>query len=128
MAYDKNSPTGSGRAQEDFALAYLAARGATPLERNFSCRGGEIDLVMREGGYLVFVEVRFRRTSHFGKPVETVGALKRARLVRAARYFLLSNPSLAALPSRFDVVGVEPAAGAGGFRVEWVRDAFRTDF
>ena len=115
----------AGDRGEDRALDLLARAGLRLLARNLSCRAGEIDLVMRDGGHLVFVEVRYRRRASHGSAAESVSRAKRARLVNAARWFLMRNPKLANLPCRFDVVAVD---GEGEpRRVEWLRDAFRLD-
>ncbi|HRC69195.1 MAG TPA: YraN family protein, partial [Candidatus Competibacter denitrificans] len=60
------SRVAQGTAAEDLALRYLEARGLALVTRNFRCRGGELDLILRDGGQLVFVEVRSRRSSQFG--------------------------------------------------------------
>jgi len=92
------------------------------LERNFSCRFGELDLVMRDGDCIVFVEVRYRGSRDRGGGTASVGAAKRAKLVRAAQVYLLARPRFAASPCRFDVIG------CGGTlqqpRVDWTRSAF----
>ena len=90
------------------------------VARNVTCRGGELDLVMRDrDGTLVFVEVRARANGRFGGAVASVGLEKRRRLVRAARYYLAAHGSASAC--RFDVVAFE------GGRLVWLRDAFRAD-
>ncbi|TAM97399.1 MAG: YraN family protein, partial [Rhodanobacteraceae bacterium] len=81
-----------------------------------------IDLVMREGDTLVFVEVRYRRDPRFGGGAASVGAAKQRRLVRAAQGFLSDRPRLARLPCRFDVVAFDGDADAP--RCEWRRNAF----
>ena len=91
------------------------------VARNVVCRGGEIDLVMRErDGALVFVEVRARAQRHYGGAAASIGWQKRQRLVRAARHYLATRVSVV-LACRFDVVAFE----AG--RLVWLRDAFRAD-
>ena len=87
----------AGDAAEERALRLLQSRGLTLLERNFRCRVGEIDLVMRDGQALVFVEVRF---------------------AAAARRYLQQHPAAARGPCRFDVVAIT------GERVDWLRSAF----
>ena len=85
------------------------------------CRGGEIDLVMRDpDGALVFVEVRARARARYGGALASVGRQKRQRLVRAAQFYLATRTN-EALRCRFDVVAFE----AG--RLVWLRDAFRAD-
>jgi len=78
----------AGDDGEDRALALLTAHGLTLLARNLSCALGEIDLVMREGNTLVFVEVRARRSQRYGGAAASIGPDKRQRLTRAAQFFL----------------------------------------
>lgn len=112
-----------GDAAESRALAWLQARGLTLLERNYRvargphARGGEVDLILRDGdGTLVFVEVRSRRSSGFGGAAASIGASKRARIVYAARHYLQRWRVLP--PCRFDVVCIDDG------RVEWLQAAF----
>jgi putative endonuclease len=109
----------AGDAAEDRALAHLLAHGLKLVTRNYRTPhrgGGEIDLVMRDGATLVFVEVRRRASKAFGGAAASVSIAKQRRIVFAARHYLMRahNPP----PCRFDVVGVE--AGS----VEWLRAAF----
>ena len=114
-----------GDAVEALARAFLSARGLREVAANAGYRVGELDLVMRDGGTLVFVEVRYRRSTAFGGGAASVDAGKRRKLVRAAEQFLLAHRELATLPCRFDVIAAsgDPAAPA----LEWIRDAFRAD-
>jgi putative endonuclease len=91
--------------------------------RNYQCRLGEIDLIMRDRDCLVFVEVRFRSAKRFVTSVLTVDERKQQKLARAAELFLSSRPALAGSKTRFDVVGVDRDAN-GSISVEWLRDAF----
>lgn len=91
------------------------------LERNFRSRGGEIDLIMRQGETLVFIEVRYRRSRDYGSPLETVTQTKQRRLIAAASHYLQRRNL--DLPCRFDVVGI---SGSGQERIEWIRDAFQS--
>jgi len=109
-----------GGAKEALAADYLAARGLRLIARNHRCRFGEIDLVMRDGDSLVFVEVRYRGSSRFGSPAETVDRHKQRRLIAAAGHYLHANPSV--LPCRFDVVAI-----SGPDRIEWLQNAFNAD-
>ena len=106
----------AGRDAEDRACAHLRKHGLRLVERNFRCRGGEIDLIMRDGPTLVFVEVRFRRSDRFGGSAETVDVHKQARLIGAAQLYLQRKRITA--PCRFDVVAIT------GSDLQWVRDAF----
>jgi putative endonuclease len=80
------------------------------VDRNYRYRGGELDLVARDGETLVFVEVRGRRTAAFGAPFETVGREKQRRVARAAEHWLVSHGLTRAF-ARFDVVSVVCAPG-----------------
>lgn len=111
-----------GDAAEGAALAMLQARGLQLLARNAASRGGELDLVMRDGATVVFVEVRFRASRRFGGGAASVDAGKRRRLVHAAQAFLAGHPVLADAPCRFDVVDAEGDPDAP--TLTWLRAAF----
>lgn len=108
-----------GAREEDLALRYLEARGLRLVERNVRAHGGELDLVMRDAGSLVIVEVRKRAHSSFGTAAESVDARKQSRIVHAARALLARRPELARLPARFDVVALDAAD-----RIDWIQAAF----
>jgi putative endonuclease len=103
-----------GRQHEQAALAYLQRRGLVLVEANFLCKGGEIDLVMRDGDTLVFVEVRQRISMAHGGAAASITPAKIRRLVRAAQFYLMrfAEPP----PCRFDVVAID----AG--QLEWLRN------
>ncbi|MEJ2667888.1 MAG: YraN family protein [Deinococcales bacterium] len=89
---------------EALARRHLERLGWVVLETNYAVRGGEIDLIARDGATIVFVEVRQRRSVAFGHPAETVDARKLARLMRAARRFLSERLGDPDAPARFDAV------------------------
>jgi putative endonuclease len=103
-----------GRRWEQAALAHLKRHGLVLVEANFSCKGGEIDLVMRERDTLVFVEVRQRADRKHGGAAASITPAKVRRLVRAAQYYLLRLPSTP--PCRFDVVAFD------GDQLDWLRN------
>jgi putative endonuclease len=107
----------AGVEAEDLALAYLQRQGLRFKARNYTCRRGEIDLVLLEGETVVFVEVRQRSHRSFGGAAESITARKRERLLATARHFLARERSLPAC--RFDAVLVD-----GDGHSEWIRDAF----
>ena len=111
-------PGGPGGAAEAAAAAFLASQGLSLLQSNYRCRMGEIDLVLRDGPSIVFVEVRLRTNISFGTAAESIGPRKRARLLAAARHYLAGKPEL---PCRFDVVVLDRLDPP---RMEWIRDAF----
>lgn len=113
--------TEQGREAEDIAARHLEAGGLRVIERNFRVRGGEIDLICRDGRTLVFVEVRQRRRNDFGGAAASITALKRRRLLLAARIYLMRHPDV---PCRFDCVLLD---GPGTGRLSWLRDAFGAD-
>jgi putative endonuclease len=118
--------TAIGRRGEDAAARHLEDHGLQLLERNYRCRGGEIDLVMLEGTTLVLVEVRLRNSSGFGGAAASVGPRKQRRFILAARHLMMTRPAYRRLQSRFDVVALEAGARPGEMQVDWIRDAFRT--
>jgi putative endonuclease len=104
-----------GDAAEERALLFLQAQGLTLVERNFRCKGGEIDLVMRDGGSLVFVEVRKRADTRHGGAAASVTARKQARLIVAAQLFLQRYRMPPAC--RFDVIAID------GEAMDWLKNA-----
>lgn len=111
-----------GASAERFACQFLQSHGLHLLARNFQRRGGEIDLIMRHDDELVFVEVRYRASTHFARPALTVDVHKQRKLIRTAALYLARNPQLADATMRFDVVAVVDAEQP---QCEWIRDAFR---
>lgn len=104
-----------GDAGEDQALRYLEQQGLTLVERNFRCKGGEIDLVMQDGRGLVFVEVRKRAAGGHVGAAASVTPRKQARLVVAAQTFLQRYRMPP--PCRFDVIAID------GRSMAWLKDA-----
>ncbi len=115
----------TGARAEDVALRFLESRGLRPIERNFRCRAGELDLVMLEKEELVIVEVRYRATDDPVDPVFTVSARKRRRVLRAAARFLQLRQEFADHPLRFDVLAMTGPLDRP--RCEWIRCAFTAD-
>ncbi len=122
-----------GQLQEQIAADYLIAKGLKLLFKNFQCRRGEIDLIMRDADTLVFVEVRYRRSSKFGSAVESVDYRKQTKLLRCAQYFLVSHNLTEIHPCRFDILGLSPGqpnsgasctSGAAEPHIEWLKNAF----
>ena len=112
----------TGAQIERSAEQYLKKHGLRTICRNYRCRRGEIDLIMEDGTYLVFVEVRYRRNHDYGTPLETITAAKQRRIVHAATFFLNERNAFHNRYSRFDAVGVSKRNGAITF--DWIKDAF----
>ncbi|HYM47905.1 MAG TPA: YraN family protein, partial [Burkholderiaceae bacterium] len=100
----------------------LEDNGLTLIARNYRSPFGEIDLVMREGEVLVFVEVRRRASERFGTPAETVGRQKQRRLRATAEHYLQQHPRESQKPCRFDILAITDDSHTQ--RIEWLRDAF----
>lgn len=112
----------SGRAAEQFACEYLQQQGLKLLQRNYSCKLGEIDLIMLSPDSCIFVEVRFRKNRDFGGALESVTPGKQRRLILTASHFLQTRPEYAAMPCRFDVVAVTPEPHS--YVADWIQAAF----
>lgn len=110
-----------GDAGEDLAAAALKKQGYRIIERNFSCPLGEVDLIARQGDFLVFVEVKTRRGASFGGAAEAVHPAKQAKLMRLAEYYM-NEKRLKEAKVRFDVVAVNWEGETP--RVEIIQDAF----
>ena len=113
----------TGQQAEDFALAYLLAQGLVLVERNYRVHGGEIDLVMRDGTLIVFVEVRYRNNDRHGSALESITRSKQARIIRTATWYY--KEKRIKTTARFDVVALTSADGQ--FHPLWIKDAFRVN-
>lgn len=107
-----------GSGYEKQAAACFEEQGYEILERNYRCRAGEIDLIGRDGGFLVFIEVKFRSSLQAGDPAEAVNEGKQRRIIATARHYLASHGYGEETPCRFDVAAVTEK----GIRV--IKDAF----
>jgi len=114
----QQKPLNKGQAAEQQACLYLQKKGLKLIQKNFFCKMGEIDLIMQEGAFLVFIEVRYRTTDDYGTPSETVGKQKQRRLIKTASLFLIKNKKFQQYPARFDVVAIKPD------QIEWIKQAF----
>jgi putative endonuclease len=119
MTRARSTPSDIGQRAEEAAQTFLQERGLRPFRRNYRCRGGEVDLIMHDGAVLVFVEVRYRHDRRFGGAAASIDRRKQARLIHAARWFLLEHGGDP--PCRIDVVAVETAAD--GLQFEWFKNA-----
>jgi putative endonuclease len=108
----------TGSAAENIAAMYLQQKGLKLLDRNYSCRYGEIDLIMQEGKTLVFVEVRLRSSSSFGGAAISITAGKQQKIIRTAEQYLQKHGNASC---RFDVILMNRAHQDS---VEWIANAF----
>ncbi len=107
-----------GTLYERSAGVYLLKQGYEILEFNYRCRAGEIDIIAKENGYLVFVEVKFRRGTGCGDPLEAVDKYKQRTISRVAMHYCQTHALTGHTSCRFDVVAVR------GEEMQVVKNAF----
>lgn len=115
-----------GNRGEDLAVDFLESRGFELIERNFSSRFGEIDIIARDGKYIIFVEVKLRRPNAMVTGFEAVGASKQKKIIKTAAIYLQGQES--GLTPRFDVILVEIfGEGDDEAAVTHIRNAFEVE-
>lgn len=107
-----------GSFYEDMAVEYLNENGINIIDKNFSTKNGEIDLVGYDGDYLVFFEIKYRANEKYGHPFEAVDAKKQGHIRAAARYYLYSKHIGENVFLRFDCIGIVDD------KIEWLKNAF----
>ncbi len=112
-----------GNINEKLALDFLLKNNLQLLEKNYSSRFGEIDLVMLDDHVLVFIEVRYRKTRDFGSALESVDRAKQQRLLTTAQCFLKQHRKFQHHICRFDVVAIELDSDHQA-QYDWVKSAF----
>lgn len=122
MNDQRTDPKDLGRTGEDIAERYLRERGFEIVVRGFRWSRGEIDIVARDAGTLVFVEVKTRADESHGRPEESVTPGKQRQLRRVAQAYLLAHPA-PGVDCRFDVVAIL-YRGPDDYRLEHFVDAF----
>lgn len=113
----------TGFIAEEAACQYLTEQGLILKEKNFRCPQGEIDLIMKDQTYLIFVEVRFRTQSDFGNSIETISYVKQRRLTRTALHYLQQHSLMDKVPCRFDVLGMTKEQN-----IVWIQNAFQVQY
>lgn len=108
-----------GQWAEELAKDHLEKQGLTNIQSNFNTPLGEIDLIMQDQDELVFVEVRYRKHTHFGGPLESVTRSKQKKIYRTAQYYCKRFKTQP--PCRFDVVAITD-------EIEWIKNAFTGNF
>jgi putative endonuclease len=106
-----------GENAEDQAHDFLLSKGLKPVCRNYRCKQGELDLVMRDQQALVIIEVRYRKSDIYGSALESVTASKQARIIATTHHYL--STLRVDCPLRFDVVAI---SGKGD--INWIKNAF----
>ncbi|OEY66687.1 YraN family protein [Marinobacter sp. X15-166B] len=118
-----NTTKQTGDWAETYAARYLEQHGVRIIARNVFSRGGEIDLIGRQGDTLVFFEVRFRRAGSLVSAAESITPQKQRRLIRAASYYLHRH-GLWDNSARFDVIAIDPD-GTGTHNIQWIKNAIQ---
>lgn len=103
------------------AERYLVNQGLKPVQQNYNCKLGEIDLIMLDGTTIVFIEVRYRNTAKYGSALESITSSKRGKLLKAANHYL-TNQSLQNRPCRFDVIAFDKTTN--DTEISWIVSAF----
>ncbi len=111
-----------GFEAEIFAANLLKEKGLTLVEQNVNFRVGELDLIMMDGEYLVFVEVRRRKADRFGGALGSITPTKQKRLTRAALAYLQQRRLMDKIPCRFDLVAVLDKGDQ--LEAEWIKNIF----
>lgn len=106
-----------GEFAEQQAHNFLIDKGLKPVCRNFSCKLGELDLIMTDQQTLVIIEVRFRKTDKYGSAAESITRAKQSRIIAASHVYLSSHKTDG--PIRFDVVAM-----SGNGDINWIKNAF----
>jgi len=116
-----------GEYTENLACKYLENKGFKLIEKNFNCRVGEIDLIMKDNDSLVFVEVRYRRNNSFGSGAESITTSKQSKLIKTASLYLQQHAKLNKYPARFDVVSITgfiETDTINNIDFDWIENAF----
>lgn len=103
---------------EKQAANYIKKRGMSILEMNFRNRGGEIDIIAKDGEYICFIEVKYRTTNQWGSPLEAVNYRKQQQIRKVALYYMMRHGLHEWTPCRFDVIAFE------GDRITHIENAF----
>ncbi len=107
-----------GSEKEELAVKYLQEQGMQILERNFRNRQGEIDIIGRHEGYLVFVEVKYRTGNRQGSPAEAVDYRKQRQICKVADYYRMVHRLSEQTWVRYDVIAVTKE------EITWIKNAF----
>lgn len=116
--FNGRSTVEKGRKYEMAAYEYLQNEGMKILQKNFRCRQGEVDLIGLHGDCLVFVEVKYRKSSRSGMPEEAVGEAKQKKICRTSEYYRMRHPEFSTLQIRYDVLALL------GDEIRWHQNAF----
>jgi putative endonuclease len=114
----KINQNNAGFAAEQLAETFLIKQGLKLVAKNYHCRFGEIDLIMKDGNCLVFVEVRLRSNAAFGSAASSITAKKQQKLIATAQHYLQQHGEQ---QCRFDALLMQKVSNEN---IEWIRNAF----
>lgn len=120
MLFGKQSSKDIGDQAESMAEAFLTNKNIKIIEKNYRIKAGEIDLIADDQGTLAFIEVKYRKSKHYGQPFETVTYPKQQKIIRTAQSYLQKHPGLANKACRFDVISIHNQD------IDWIKNAFDT--
>lgn len=113
-----------GQTAEDIAAEYLVSQKIKVVDRNYRTRYGEIDIIAKDKKEFIFVEVKAKNTSRFGKPYEMVTAKKKKKLISTSKRYLIDNGFNIEKDSwRIDVISIDYETG----KIEWLKDAVQDE-
>ncbi|SHH48582.1 putative endonuclease [Butyrivibrio fibrisolvens DSM 3071] len=113
-----------GMQGEDIACKFIESHGGRIIERNFRFKGGEIDVIYKDGDYIVFGEIKYRSSSTFGMAEEAVGYRKQRTISRGCDFYLTKNKLDQFTPVRFDVIALNVDERQETVKVHYVKNAF----
>ena len=116
-----------GAWAEEIAWQHIHKQGWQLIERNFFCKGGELDIIVRKGNVLAFVEVKYRKHHTMGGAIASLGSTKQRRLIHSAKVFLQRYPLLGNLDCRFDLIAISGSDSPHSqVQIQWLDNAFIT--
>ncbi len=111
----------TGQYYERLAIKFLKQHGMKILCQNYRCKMGEIDVIARDGDTLVFIEVKYRQSNHFGSSTEMVSYHKQIKLIKTAQFYLTQHPQAQKTPCRFDIIAIQHQPRLS---IDWIQNAF----
>lgn len=114
-----------GSLGENIAFNYLNDSGYIILEKNFRCKLGEIDIIAKDGNYIVFVEVKTRSGSIYGSPCESVNFRKQNKIYKIAQLYIMKKHLMKKFNFRFDVIEIILNHRDNNYSIKLIKDAFQ---
>ena len=116
-----------GAWAEEIAWQHIQQHGWKLVERNFFCKGGELDIIVRKGDVLAFVEVKYRKRQTMGGALASLSSAKQRHLIHSAKVFLQRYPLLSNLDCRFDLIAISGSDSPHSqVQIQWLDNAFTT--